>query len=97
MTLAARLVAGQIESRLRPRAASRIGSVLSCARNVASTLQSAGWVALRSSLNVAASCPSLMRELYATRDGRQALDSRVTRVGTRLLNQEGSSTCCSPG
>ena len=89
MTLAARLVAGQIERRLQPTAMRRIGAVMACAQSLSSTLQGDRWTALRHGLDVTTSCPSLMRELYPRRSQRLALGARVSSVGSRLLKQEG--------
>jgi hypothetical protein len=89
VALSARLVAGQIERRLWPKAMRRIGSVTTCAQNIASTLRSDGWTAMRYGINVSTSCPSLMRELYPSREQQLALNSRILRVGGRILKQEG--------
>ncbi len=87
LTLAARLIAGGIDRRLWPQ--TRTGSVMACARHVAGTLQSEGWVQLRGGINVATSCPTLVKELYPGLEQRIRLNTKVAKVGTRILRQEG--------
>jgi hypothetical protein len=89
-TLAARLVAGQIDRRLRPVALRRMNSVMTCAKSISATMNADGWqFALRSGVDVASSCPGLMSDLDATQAERTAWSARVTRVGARVLKQEG--------
>ncbi len=62
LTLAAPLIAGGIDRRLWSQTGT--GSVMACARHVAGTFQSEGRVQFRGGINVATSCPTLVKELY---------------------------------
>jgi hypothetical protein len=90
VALSARLVAGQIERRLRPKAQRNLLAVITCANSIANSTWDDGWEqAFRSGVDLATSCPSLMEALYDTQAEERALASRISRLGTKIIGQEG--------
>jgi hypothetical protein len=90
LTLAARLVAGQIERGLRPRARRNMEAVMACARAVTSTSWQDGWdYAFRQSVDLATTCPSLVQRVLSSPEEEQTLARKITSLGRRIASQEG--------
>jgi len=90
VTLSARLVAGQIQQRLQSRAQRNIGALMACANSIANTTWRDGWeFAFRAGVDLATTCPSLVRSLYSNAAEEVALASRVSRLGSKIIGQEG--------
>jgi hypothetical protein len=88
--LAARLVAGKIDNVLKPRAQRNIEAVMACARGVEDAMWVNGWdSAFESSLNIASTCPTLVRALRTTPAEERAWSSRIVNLGFKIVGKDG--------
>jgi hypothetical protein len=88
--LAARLVAGKIDNFLKPRAQRNLGAVMACASGVEDVMWANGWdSAFESSLNIASTCPSLVRALRTTSAEERAWSSRIVKLGFKIVGEDG--------
>ena len=90
LVLAARLVAGKLDNFLKPRAERNIAAVMGCASSVHDAMWADGWdAAFESSLNIAATCPSLVRALDTTPEVERGWSSRIVKLGFKIVGEDG--------